>query len=344
MSIIDNQIRIGGRKSELAVAQSEIVKDIIESNFQSTKCSIVALSTLGDIRLDKALYTFGGKSVWTKELEVLLLGDAAGFKKIDLVVHSLKDLPTNLPEEFELGCITEREDPRDALVMKKGSNYTELSQLPAGLIIGTSSIRRLAQLLQHYPHLRFESVRGNLRTRLRKLDEGDHYDCIILAAAGMHRIGLKQRITKYLDEDEMYYSVGQGSLGIEIRKGDKRMLEILQKVEHKPSAFCCTAERSLMRHLEGGCSVPLGVKSEYNNDSVTLKASIVSPDGTECVQAELTKKVSNKQDCETIGVELGDMLIKKGAKDILDQIDYDRINIRPGDSSETASSIGSPLP
>lgn len=325
------ELRIGGRKSQLAVAQSEIVKELIESKFPQISCDILALSTLGDQKLDKALYTFGGKSLWTKELEVLLLGDAGEFKKIDLIVHSLKDLPTKLPDEFELGCITEREDARDALVMKKGSQYTELSQLPEGSVVGTSSVRRSAQLIKHYPHLAFESVRGSLPTRLDKLDNGVKYDCIILAAAGMHRMGLKDRITKYLDEDEMYYSVGQGSLGIEIRKADRHVLNILAEIEHLPSTYRCLAERSLMRTLEGGCSVPLGVKTEFNESTkeLSLEAIVVSPDGKQSVEAKSFKIIKSKQDCEDLGVEVAQKIVEKGGKEILDKIDYERINQKP---------------
>ncbi|EGV62315.1 porphobilinogen deaminase [Yamadazyma tenuis] len=333
------EIRIGGRKSELAVAQSEIVKSLIESHCPATSCSIVAIKTLGDVRLDRALYTFGGKSLWTRELEALLLGNAGNFKQIDLIVHSLKDLPTNLPEEFELGCITEREDPRDALVMKRGSPFMSLGQLPAGSVIGTSSMRRSAQLMMHYPHLRFESVRGNLRSRIRKLDEGDTFACIILAAAGMHRIGLKPRITQYLNSDEMYYSVGQGSLGVEIRRGDPRISKILAHIEHIPSAYRCIAERSLMRHLEGGCSVPLGVNTHYDETTkiLSFKAIIVSPDGQECAEASIEMPIKCREDCVKAGIQLGDKLVARGGKKILDAIDYQRINQPPQSSSENSS-------
>lgn len=330
---LDNKelVRIGGRKSQLAVVQSEIVKNELETAHENIECSILALSTFGDKHRDQALYSFGGKALWTKELEVLLLGDVGEFKQLDLVVHCLKDVPTKLPEEFELGCILKRADPRDALIMKKGSSYKSLADLPEGSVVGTSSIRRSAQLLKNYPHLKFESVRGNLQTRIRKLDEDNQFECILLAAAGLIRTDLDHRITKYLDEDEMYYSVGQGALGVEIRKGDTRIKQLLQRVEDKNTTYCCLAERSLMRYLEGGCSVPLGVRSNFDNDSniLTLKAIIVSPDGTESVQADIEKEVSSHDDCEQLGIELGDLLVERGAKTILDSIDYQRINERP---------------
>lgn len=326
-----NHVQIGGRKSKLAVVQSEIVKKVIEDTFPNLSCSILALSTLGDKVQTQPLYTFGGKSLWTKELEILLLDSVDEFPKLDLIVHSLKDMPTNLPEEFELGCIFQREDPRDAIVMKQGSSYKLLKDLPAGAIVGTSSIRRSSQLIKNYPHLRFELVRGNIQTRLNKLDQpNNEYCCLILASAGLIRLGLGHRITSYLDD--MYYAVGQGALGIEIRKGDDNIKSILKKIEDPIATICCLAERSLMRYLEGGCSVPLGVHSDYNESKqeLTLKGIIVSPDGAVSIEDEVIKRITCDEDCEQVGIELGDKLKAKGAKEILDKIDMTRnINARP---------------
>ena len=332
MSINDsNHVQIGGRKSKLAVVQSELVKKAIEDTFPNLSCSILALSTLGDKVQTQPLYTFGGKSLWTKELEILLLDSLDEYPQLDLIVHSLKDMPTNLPEEFELGCIFQREDPRDAIVMKSGSPYKLLKDLPAGCIVGTSSIRRLSQLIKNYPHLRFELVRGNIQTRLTKLDQPDNeYCCLILASAGLIRLGLGDRITSFLDD--MYYAVGQGALGIEIKKGDDKIKSILQKIEDPIATVCCLAERSLMRYLEGGCSVPLGVHSNYDEDTqeLTLKGIIVSPDGKVSIEDEVSKTIRCNEDCEQVGIELGDKLKAKGAKEILDKIDMTRnINARP---------------
>lgn len=286
---------------------------------------------MGDKVQTQPLYTFGGKSLWTKELEILLLDSIDEYPQLDLIVHSLKDMPTNLPEEFELGCIFQREDPRDAVVMKSGSPYKLLKDLPAGAIVGTSSIRRLSQLIKNYPHLRFELVRGNIQTRLNKLDQPDNeYCCLILASAGLIRLGLGDRITSFLDD--MYYAVGQGALGIEIRRGDDKVKSILQKIEDPIATVCCLAERSLMRYLEGGCSVPLGVNSNYNEDTqeLTLKGIIVSPDGSVWIEDEVVKTINCNEDCEQVGIELGDKLKAKGAKEILDKIDMTRnINARP---------------
>ncbi|KAG7666242.1 HEM3 [[Candida] subhashii] len=338
----EQYIQIGGRNSKLAVVQSESVRALLESKFPYLTTSILSLSTLGDQNQSQPLYTFGGKSLWTKELEILLVDKVGEFPKLDLIVHSLKDIPTNLPDEFELGCITKREDPRDALVMKAGSKYKTLSDLPAGSIVGTSSIRRSSQMTRAYPHLKFESVRGNIQTRLGKLDKPENeYTCLILASAGLIRLGLGDRITSYLDE--MYYAVGQGALGIEIRKGDSKIKKMLKAIADYETTICCLAERSLMRYLEGGCSVPLGVKSKYdqNTKELNLKAIIVSPDGTKAIEDEATKIITCMNDCETLGVELGDRLQKKGADEILQSIDLTRnINARPTEIENYNIQIG----
>lgn len=328
----NNHIHIGGRKSKLAVIQSELVKEAIEKHHPSLSCSVLALSTLGDKVQSKPLYLFGGKSLWTKELEILLLEAVGDYERLDLIVHSLKDMPTNLPDEFELGCILQREDPRDALVMKAGSPYKSLADLPPGAVVGTSSIRRSAQLLKNYPHLQFLDVRGNIATRLSKLDDNQYpYECLVLATAGLVRLGLDHRITARLEPPNMYYAVGQGALGIEIRKNDIVMRQVLSKLQHMPTLYCCSAERSLMNILEGGCSVPLGVRSHYNEESqlLTLKGIIVLPDGRESVEGEVSQRVSNKVEAEQAGGALAEILIAQGGKDILSRINFDKINQRP---------------
>lgn len=339
LNIKNNHVQIGGRKSKLAVVQSEIVKSIIVEKFPELSCSVLALSTLGDKVQSKPLYSFGGKALWTKELEILLLEQVDEYPQLDLIVHSLKDMPTNLPDEFELGCILNREDPRDALVMKSGSSYKTLADLPDGSLVGTSSVRRSSQLLKSYPKLKFDSVRGNLQTRLDKLDAADSpYECLLLASAGLNRVGLGGRITAHLDAPEMYYAVGQGALGIEIRKGDEKMLKLLKHIEDLPTSYCCLAERSLMRHLEGGCSVPIGVHSTYDESTceLSLKAIIVSPDGTQSVEDECNAIVKSKEDADALGIKIGDMLTAKGGKDILNSINFERIN-QPPSLSQSAT-------
>lgn len=337
IEVPQNHVQIGGRKSKLAVIQLKLVKQNIEDAFPYLSCSVLALSTLGDMVQLKPLYSFGGKSLWTKELEALLIEPIGDFPKLDLIVHSLKDMPTHLPDEFELGCVLEREDPRDVLVMKKGSSYKLLKDLPEGSVVGTSSLRRQAQLLKSCPHLNFCDVRGNLATRLAKLDDPESpYACIVLAAAGLIREGLAERITCALDAPDMYYAVGQGALGIEIRKNCSYMKPLLAQLEHRPTAFCCTAERSMMKLLEGGCSVPLGVQTIYNEETEELyfKGIIVSPDGTESVEAEVTKIVRSKSDAEKAGEEMADKLTALGGKDILNAINFEKINQAPAKSAE----------
>lgn len=332
IEVPNNHVQIGGRKLRLAVVQSEFVKAGIEANFPELSCSILALNTLGDKVQNKPLYSFGGKSLWTKELEILLLEAVGDYPQLDMIVHSLKDMPTNLPDEFELGCIVEREDPRDALVVKKGLSFRLLSDLPPGAVVGTSSIRRLAQLLKNYPHLRFEDMRGNIATRLSKLDDpSSPFTCLILAASGLLRLGLGDRISAPLDAPDMYYAVGQGALGIEVRKDDTVMLLVLRKLEHLPSAYCCYAERAMMRMLEGGCSVPLGVKTHYNEQTQQLyfKGIIVSPDGKQSVEAEHTSIIYNKAEAEAVGEEVARKLTHLGGKKILDAINFEKINQRP---------------
>ncbi|CDK27661.1 unnamed protein product [Kuraishia capsulata CBS 1993] len=212
--------------------------------------------------------------------------------------------------------------------MRAGSPYKSLAELPKGSIVGTSSVRRSAQLLKNYPHLQFKSVRGNIHTRLRKLDDADSdYSCLILAAAGLIRVDLGHRITECLNADTMYHAVGQGALGVEIRKNDPIVSKICQVLRDEESTVCCLAERSLLRFLEGGCSVPVGVSNSFDVERRTLNmtAIVLSPDGKQYVDSVLNRVVANDADAERFGEELGNMLIQKGAKKILDEINYDKI-------------------
>ncbi|SCU93804.1 LAFA_0F18294g1_1 [Lachancea sp. 'fantastica'] len=321
-------VRIGGRKSKLAVVQSHEIKDMIESAFPHYSCTVRALKTFGDQVHSKPLYSFGGKALWTKELEDLLY-EKDKEKRIDLIVHSLKDMPTSLPDGFEIGGITKRVDPSDCLIMAKDSHYKSLDELPDGSVVGTSSIRRSAQLRRKFPKLVFESVRGNIETRLSKLDDPvTPFSCIILATAGLVRLNLEHRITQRFNSSVMYHAVGQGALGIEIRSKDPWVSELLEKITDKQSTICCLAERSLMRTLEGGCSVPIGVESFYKEEtrSLLLKGVVISVDGTEAVEDEFSMVIDDtRQDSIICGQQLAQNLIKKGAKDILDQINLDKV-------------------
>ena len=330
-------IHIGGRSSKLAVIQSETVKQLIESAFPGKyNCVITKRTTLGDQVQTQPLYSFGGKSLWVTELEDLLLGepgsDSATGSRLDLIVHSLKDMPTTLPESFELGGITKRVDPSDCVVMARDSPFKSLSELPDGSVVGTSSVRRTSQLRRLYPKLIFKSVRGNIQTRLSKLDDPEsEYKCIVLATAGLVRLQLEHRITQTLSGSEgIYHAVGQGALGIEIRKGDHRIQQILDKICDYESTVCCLAERALLRFLEGGCSVPIGVTSEFDNQSKTLRlrAIVIDTEGVESVEESqdmVIRDNSYREDSEKCGVALAEKMIANGAKKILDEINLTKL-------------------
>lgn len=321
-------IHIGGRRSKLAVVQSEKVRTMIQDAFEQYNCKLTKTQTLGDQIQFKPLYSFGGKALWTKELEDLLYDPDMNLR-LDVVVHSLKDMPTILPDGFELGGITKRVDPSDCLVMSLNSPYHTLDDLPDGSVVGTSSVRRSAQLKRRYPGLIFESVRGNIHTRLEKVDDpNSRYTCIILATAGLIRMNLDYRITQRFDSNIMYHAVGQGALGLEIRANDTRMHRILHEICDLETTVCCLAERSLMRTLEGGCSVPIGVETNFNMNTkmLTFKAIVIDVEGTEWVE-DCEKKilVDLEKDAIECGVILANRMISNGAKKILDEINLSKI-------------------
>ena len=311
--------------------QAEMVLSELKKAHPETQYEIHAMSTMGDKNQTTALHEFGAKSLWTHELEAQLLDG-----KLDLIVHCLKDMPTQLPPKCTIGCIMEREDPRDCVIMKKGLEYKTLLELPEGSVVGTSSVRRSAQVKRKYPHLKFKDVRGNVGTRLNKLDAEDgEYTCLILAAAGIIRMNWKDRITQYLDSKTegggLLHAVGQGALAIEIREGDEKTLNVLTELINKDSTFAGTAERSLMRTLEGGCSVPIGVETTWiEKGKLLMKAIVVSLDGTESVQAERLGEVLNAKDADEFGWELAQDLVKKGAAKILEAINLNRPIIAEG--------------
>ncbi|KAK0308337.1 porphobilinogen deaminase [Friedmanniomyces endolithicus] len=264
---------IGTRSSLLARVQTDIVLSLLRAAWPKCHFETHSMKTAGDNNQTTALYKFNDKALWTQELEVLLQE-----KKLDLIVHSLKDMPTQLPIDLELGCVTARGDPRDAFVMKSSlvGKYKSLAELPEGSVVGTSSLRRTAQLKRSHPHLRFADVRGNMGTRLSKLDNPEsEYSALILAVAGLDRLGMSSRITAYLSKADggMLYAVGQGALGIEIRKDDAKVKELLSKVGCERTTRAVLAERSLMRTLEGGCSVPIGVETEW-----VMRKGILDPE------------------------------------------------------------------
>ena len=272
---------------------------------------LVPMSTTGDRQTQWNLSQKGGKGLFTKELEAQMLVGRA-----DIAVHSLKALPTNLPEGLMLGCITEREDPADALVVNaKNADHT-LETLPEGAVVGTSSLRRLAQLRHHYPHLEFKDVRGNVITRLEKLDNGG-YDCLILAAAGLGRLGFADRIHQLIPGDISLHAVGQGALGIECVEGKPEVLEAIKVLEHSTTSRRCLAERAFLRELEGGCQVPIGVNSQINNDELVLTGMVASLDGKRLIRDQASGAANEP---ESIGIELAGKLKQQGAGAILKEI------------------------
>lgn len=306
-------LRIASRRSQLAMVQTHWVRDALAQAHPGLEITIEAMATQGDKILDVALAKIGDKGLFTKELEAQMLVDRA-----DIAVHSLKDLPTNLPEGLMLGCITEREDPADALVVHAKHRDKTLATLPAGAVVGTSSLRRLAQLRHHFPHLQFKDVRGNVITRLQKLDDGE-YDCLILAAAGLGRLGLGDRIHELIDPSISLHAVGQGALGIECRDGDTSVLEQIRVLEHPPTACRCLAERAFLRALEGGCQVPIGGYAAFENDGETLwlRALVGNPEGTEVLRAEGRGSIHEP---EALGIRVAEELLEQGAGEILAQV------------------------
>ncbi|CCH57946.1 hypothetical protein TBLA_0A01470 [Henningerozyma blattae CBS 6284] len=334
-------ILIGSRRSKLAIYQSNQVKALIEAHFPQYNCVVITHQTLGDQKQMKPLYSFGGKSLWTKELEDLLYTPDKS-SRLDLIVHSLKDMPTQIPTGFELAGITNRVDPSDCLIMAKGSPYRTLADLPDGAVVGTSSVRRSAQLKKLYPKLQYISVRGNIHTRLRKLDDPDTpFQCIILATAGLIRMNLHHRITQRFDSNTMYHAVGQGALGIEIRKGDTKIQNIIQSISDWQTAVCCTAERSLMSGLEAGCSVPLGVNTNYDLTTklLTLEGCVIDIDGTGQIICRVETYIETLHDARACGQLLCDKMIANGARELLDCIDEQLNEANATSSESTTSSI-----
>ena len=304
-------VRIGTRKSQLALVQTYWIKAELEKHFPDLEVEVEKMSTQGDKILDVPLAKIGDKGLFTKELEVGMLENTT-----DFAVHSLKDLPTNLPEGLMLGCVTKRVNPADALVVNEKNKDKQLDTLPEGAVIGTSSLRRLAQLRHHFPHLTFKDVRGNVNTRLAKLDAGD-YDAIILAVAGLERLNMSDRIHQVIPPEISLHAVGQGALGIECREGDSEVLELLKVLEDPESRDRAYAERSFLRELEGGCQVPIGVNTKIDGDKITLDGMVASLDGKQL----LKDKVSGaRTDAEQLGKDLAKKLRDMGAGEILEKI------------------------
>ncbi len=296
-------LTIGSRGSQLALWQARWIQARIQSFGLETRIEII--HTTGDKITDVALSKVGTKGLFTKEIEEALLSDA-----IDLAVHSLKDMPTDLPDGLTLAAIPEREDPRDAMVGRS------LAALAPRAKIGTSSLRRAAQLRAKRPDLEIENIRGNVDTRLRKLDEGQ-YEAIVLASAGLRRLGWENRITELLDPDIMCPAVGQGALAVETRADGGEAQKIASRLEHRDSRIAVTAERAVLRALGGGCQVPIGAYATVDAGAVLLRAIIVSPDGTEIIRKEAR---GASEDAARMGGVLGEELLAAGGQQILEAV------------------------
>ena len=304
-------IKLGTRGSLLATTQSTWVKNQIESQHPQTTVELVKIVTKGDKILDVPLAKVGGKGLFVKEIEEALLR-----KDVDLAVHSMKDVPSELPDELHLGIIPLRENPFDAFI---SNTCSSLNELPQGAKVGTSSLRRRAQLAAIRPDLNIEDLRGNLDTRLRKLDEGQ-FQAIILAAAGLNRLDMSSRATGYFSAKEMLPAVGQGALGIELRKDDNELLDALSFLNDATTAIAVAAERGFLYRLEGGCQVPIGAFAEVLNGEVELTGLVASIDG-KVVLKESMKGPSNE--ARQLGTQLANKLLDMGAREILAEV-YDQ--------------------
>lgn len=301
----DTTVKIATRKSPLALWQAEHVAELLRTSHPGLQVELLTMSTQGDKILDSPLAKIGGKGLFVKELEKSLLdGDA------DIAVHSMKDVPVELPDGLHLPCICKREDPRDAFVSNKHKRFEDL---PIGAIVGTSSLRRQTQLRSMRPDLVIKDLRGNVGSRLAKLDSGQ-FEAIILAAAGLIRLELKDRITETLDTTVMLPAIGQGAVGIECRTDDKRINDLLMPLHDEMTALCVHAERALNRRLEGGCQVPIGGFAELSDDRIWLRGLVGSPDGTSMIRGEI-RGISSQS--RALGTTLADDLLERGAQDIL---------------------------
>ena len=302
------QFVIGSRGSKLALTQTETIKAQLQTIHPSLSIRIEIIKTSGDVKKDP-LSAIGGKGVFTKELEEALLA-----KRIDLAVHSLKDLPTVVPAGLTIAAICKREDPRDALVLsRKLSRVASIKTLLKGAIVGTSSPRRLAQLKHHRSDLVIKELRGNIDTRLRKLDD-QNYDALVLACAGLRRLGLEERINLAIPVTDMLPAVGQGALGLETRSDDEETSAVLAQLDHKFTRIACTAERAFLRALGGGCQLPIAAHAVVRDKKIRLAGMVAEPLGRSIVRGRVTGELG---EAESLGTQLAEQLWSSGAKDLL---------------------------
>ena len=306
--MLEKTLKIATRQSPLALWQANYVKDRLQQQYPDLTVELVPMVTKGDVILDSPLAKIGGKGLFVKELENALLN-----KEADIAVHSMKDVPMQFPKGLGLAVICQREDPRDAFV---SHSYRTFAELPQGAVVGTSSLRRQCQLKALRPDLDIRSLRGNVGTRLSKLDNGD-YDAIILASAGLIRLGLADRIASFIDVEQSLPAAGQGAVGIECRTDDMQVQALLAPLADAETTYCVRAERAMNNHLQGGCQVPIGGYAVLQQGQLYLRALVGDIDGSRIIRAEGKSPVEN---AEALGVQIAEQLLAQGADKILQAI------------------------
>ena len=303
-----NPIKIGTRGSKLALWQANWVKSVLEKKFPSIPVELIIIKTQGDKILDVPLAKVGGKGLFVKEIEQALLT-----RQIDIAVHSMKDMPADIPQGLCIGAIPERENPVDVFISRNGAG---LSELAAGSVIGTSSLRRGAQLQHARPDIVIQPIRGNLDTRLKKL-ESENFDALVLAAAGVKRLNLEHKITEYLDPSFMLPAIGQGALCIETRKDDAIVGPLMASLDHAPTRSVVAGERAFLNRLEGGCQVPIAGHGRISENQFALTGLVAEIDGTRVIKGEKSGPLDSP---ETIGIDLAEELLARGADKILEKL------------------------
>lgn len=302
-------LRIGTRGSELALWQARHIEHLISQANPEIASEIIVIKTTGDKNLESSLAEIGGKGVFVKEIEEALIS-----AEIDIAVHSLKDVPTELPDGLVIGAFAERHDPRDALIAKAG---LKLSELTEGSTVGTGSLRRASQILHHYPGLRIVPVRGNVGTRVRKLREGDELDAVVLALAGLTRLGLEGEVTEIIPVDMVVPAPGQGIVAVQSRESDTRTNELLGLINHKGTAIQASAERAFLKRLSGDCNVPVGCQAVIDGDSMRITGVLATPDGSKLIKEYVSGVI---EDAEALGERAADLILNNGGERLLKEL------------------------
>jgi len=305
---MNDPVKIGTRGSKLALWQAGWVKSILEKKFPPIQIELILIKTQGDKILDVPLAKVGGKGLFVKEIEQALLA-----RRIDIAVHSMKDMPADIPQGLCIGAIPARENPLDVFISRNGARFNEMA---AGSVIGTSSLRRSAQLRHARPEMVVQPLRGNLDTRLKKL-ESENFDALVLAAAGVKRLNLEHRITEYLDPELMLPAIGQGALCIEIRKDDPTVGPLVAALDHAPTRAAIAGERAFLNRLEGGCQVPIAGHGRIRENQFILTGLVAELDGSRVIKAQ---KSGPPDSSETSGIELAEELLARGADEILEKL------------------------